>query len=165
MRPLAILVGIGLLVMFAALAAKSGWFSRSSGPKDPNDEWSGTESVDPAGDITRLQGKWERPAHGDGITRTMKAWVVFDGNTVTFHSPFREQPDFHAGYRFVVNSSLSPRVMRFTHWLGPGEPLPGHGAPQARWYRLDVDTLTIWNKWAELGESVRVTYRRAKEAK
>lgn len=126
-------------------------------------EWEGSATIDPAGDVPKLQGRWWRVPHGEGLARWPEAYLVFDGDIVTFdHAELRargEKPDIET-YQFVLNSSLDPKVIRFIRWLGHDGPLPGRQAPRAMWYKLEGDELTIWDYYASRGESPTYTWRR-----
>ncbi len=120
-------------------------------------------TIDPAGDVQKLQGKWSRVPEGEGWG---KAWLVFDGDTATFDPP-RLWPQGEK-YRFVLNSSIEPKVLRFTHWLGEKEsiPLSPTHAEYNMWYKLESDSLTIWNHFAEQQDGgFKYRYHRSGERK
>ena len=93
-----------------------------------------------------------------------EAWLEIDGDVITFRARTSTMPDFRASYRFVVNSTASPKILRLVDWLGPGHPSPGHQAPQGYWYSLEGDYLALWGH-AMKGEELTVSYRRAGKAK
>jgi uncharacterized protein (TIGR03067 family) len=130
--------------------------------------WTGITTIDPAGDVAKLQGKWRRvPEEGAG-----ELWLTFDGDTLTFESfafvagvkarEPSEKPHVNR-YRFVLNSSIDPKVIRYVHRFGEGEPWGGHQAPLSRWYKLDGDTLTIWSHLMEGWTRPKPSFRRVKE--
>lgn len=129
--------------------------------------WVGEATIDPTGDVQKLQGKWRRvPEEGAG-----EMWLTFEGDIVTYES-FEfvgggksrepgEKPHVNR-YRFVLNSSLDPKVMRYVHRLGEGEPWPGHQAPLSNWYKLDGDTLTKWNHFMKHWTRPKPSFQRFK---
>jgi hypothetical protein len=132
--------------------------------------WTGAATIDPSGDVARLRGKWRRmPLSWETQKEQVESYLVFDGDTVTFdHVGLRAKkltPGFQR-YRFVLNSSVDPKVIRFTHQLGEGEPVripPTHGEYN-QWYSLEGDVLTMWTIWAEADERPKYSYRRVREA-
>lgn len=125
--------------------------------------WTGNTTIDPAGDVEKLQGKWDRIEVGGMPNKPGDAWLAFDRDVVIFdHAALPgtgERPDPRK-YRFVLNSSVEPKVIGYIEWLGPGKPFPGFGTPRWEWYKLDGNILIIWNQHAERGESPKYRYMR-----
>jgi hypothetical protein len=131
--------------------------------------WEGDTTIDPAGDVQKLQGKWRRvPEEGAG-----EMWLTFDGDTVAFEAfefvgggKAREpgQKPHVDKYRFVLNSSLDPKVMRYTHRLENGRPLALQRTHPSynHWYKLNGDTLTSWNHLMEGWTRPIPSFQRAK---
>ncbi len=129
--------------------------------------WKGATTIDPAGDVAKLQGRWEMtPVEARRQSRDVCS-LVFDPDTAitTLHAdPPRRAEDNRWAYRYVLNSSVEPKVLRYTHRLdesGPVELSPGHGEFNL-WYSLDGDVLTTWTVWEAAGERPRYTYQRVK---
>jgi hypothetical protein len=128
--------------------------------------WVGNTNIDTTGDVQKLQGKWSWVPQGEGSGELN---LVFEGDTLTYEYPGlgdegytrkTGQKPYVNKYRFVLNSSLDPKVIRFIDRLGEGKPIPGHQAPLSQWYRLEGDTLTFWDHFTEQGERPSVSYRR-----
>lgn len=151
------------LLLICALML-TGCDSRQVGPRQPDENWKGTIHVDPAGDVGALQGKWKL-YQSDGTSEVGKneTYLVFEGNVIIFDFvTARERgnkPDKDV-YNFSLNSSLDPKVIRYTQRLGEGEPLVHRRAPLSRWYRLDGDDLWIRDNHEGMGELNKVIYHR-----
>jgi hypothetical protein len=128
------------------------------------------ESVDPAGDLARLQGLWRYVPHrseGDGWAEQT---VLVEGSVITFDYPGLRQPSNWKDtdiYEFIVNSSSSPKVLKCVNRIGNNHPLPGFGIPRAFWYNVDNEELIFWNGYWDMesgrGEVPPSTYRKARK--
>lgn len=129
--------------------------------------WTGTETIDPSGDVARLQGRWQRMPVEENRKNRSEVHLVIDGDTATFTllaAPPGRTKDETWAYRFVLNSSVDPKVIRFTHLLREGDPLPlspTHGEHN-QWYTLDGDILTLWTVWFEQEERGKARYQQVK---
>jgi hypothetical protein len=129
--------------------------------------WAGPATVDPGGDVAKLQGRWQLMPVEENRKNRSEVHLVIDGDTAAFtllSAPPTRTEDEATAYRFVLNSSVDPKVIRFTHRLGDGEPLPlspTHGEHN-QWYLLDGDTLTLWTVWFERGERAKARYQRVR---
>lgn len=129
------------------------------GPKSPND-WQGTEDIDPANDLTKLHGRWHRVVDADSHMRVEQALIIDDHKATFDNITLRqrnEKPDVDS-HIFVINSVLTPKVIRFLSQEGK---VNNKVHPWSLWYELDNNTLTIWDKWAEFGEMTKDTYHRS----
>ena len=130
--------------------------------------WLGDATIDPAGDLSKLQGKWRRNYNAPPGMHYPAAHVVFSGDTATFEPINLRAGDERAPrerVRFVLNSSVDPKVIRFTHSLGEGAATPlNRTHPEFnRMYSLDGDSLAIWTVWERAGERPKEIYERVKD--
>lgn len=137
--------------------------------KEP-EAWTGTVSVDPAGDLARLQGLWRYVPHRNEGDKWAEQTVCAEGSVITFDYPGIRQPDNWKDadiYEFIINSSLSPKVLKCNKRIGNNDPLPGFGAPRAFWYKIDNDQLILWTSYWDIdknqGEVSPLTYRKVVE--
>ncbi len=130
-----------------------------AGPK-PSD-WRGTKTVDPAGDLVLMQGRW-RAVLADGTTVGIAEWYLdIEGEVLT--SDFRvnqvnNPPPLVDKYQIILNSGHTPRIFRYAKRLTTNKPLVE--SPTSYWYTVDKDTLVLWNHWVAYGEGVRQYFRR-----
>lgn len=131
----------------------------------PTPDGAGEVTVDPVGDLAKLQGRWSLVPQGEGPLKWPESYLVFDGNIVTYdHPSFRKmgQRGDIVRYRFVLNSASDPKTIRFTRRLEEDKDIalpPTHKEYNKR-YKLEDDTLTIWTFWSEQGEQPYYVYKR-----
>lgn len=128
--------------------------------------WVGDTNVDPNDDMKSLQGTWREMqivANDSGTTRVI---VKFNTDTVTFEpahiipDPFSNSQSF----KYVLNSSLNPKVIRLTHEITSNglKPLSSKSAEYNRMYTHNGDVFTMWTKWPE-NERPKISYERIKQ--
>src|SRR5438132_1197476 len=147
------------IVLVAAMAATLGGCGRRA--EQPEEE----QSVDPAGDLAKLQGRWTRVPQGEGPLKWPESYLTIDGNTATYDHPTLRasgQGGDIFRYRFVLNSAGDPKTMLFTHEIREGHEvalLRTHKEYNKR-YKLEEDTLTIWTYWNEIEPKPLIVYKR-----
>lgn len=119
--------------------------------------WNGDHDEDPANDFARLQGRWGRKSDSAKAGSEFAAILTIKNHDAEFEYPDlfqRGAKDGREKYTFVLNSSRTPKAMRFVTLVSNGKAIslpwnhPGHN----RRYALVHDVLTIWTVHAEQGE-------------
>jgi hypothetical protein len=95
--------------------------------------WMGDTTIDPTGDLKKLQGKWVSiPPRIEDAAEWPESYLVIDGDIALFKGPgagdeggrARKPGEMPSKYRIVINSGVEPKVIRYTHSLDGGEPVP-----------------------------------------
>ena len=111
-------------------------------------EWPGGPTIDPAGDVVRLAGRWRRPRDRPGERHDL----VFDGGTVTYDDTFAIAPgrkvERHVDcYNYILNSSSPHRVIRLLGNVKSGDPNEFHDivSIRCRHYRFEGGELVLYD--------------------
>ena len=107
------------------------------------EDWDGPESIDPAGDIAKLQGRWR--VAGPMGPPEREVYLIVEGNVATFDQrAFVDRGELPQLDRmvFVLNSSLNRKVIVYKERLGDGRPYYRHDG-DSQWYNLNGDNLTL----------------------
>lgn len=73
---------------------------------------------------------------------------------------WQESTDLDRVKRRTAERRHLPMVVRCIQRLTEGKRVPGHGSTRNDYYKLEGDTLTLWDKWAERGEAPKYQYQR-----
>ena len=140
-----------LALMVLGLTGVGAAIERWARPPVTPQTWSERTSVDPAGDLPKLQGKWKYTAVKKPPFDSDK-YLVISGNKALFDYPgltLDNGKPWGPHYLFAINSSFEPKVIRYFECLNPDNIVRSERTPQNWYYSLEGDTLWLWSHYAE----------------
>lgn len=158
-RYLLVLIPVFVLLTIGCLKTAD---IKYTGPS-PND-WRGESTIDPCGDLATLQGKWSYVSSKKIIGQPSEIDLTFKGSTANYDYITIQKAggDPKANYyKIIINSSVEPKILRFTEWTGPVGSTPIMHPPEALWYKIEGEILTTWDAYSLKEESAPTRYKRS----
>jgi len=160
-----LILSISLFILSAIGCEKT--VNTKNAARSPNN-WQGDTTIDPCGDLVLLQGKWSYVSVKSSVGQPSEIDLIFQESTARYDyitiQKAGGQPKSE-WFNIVLNSSVQPKIIRFTERIGPVDSTTIMHARQSLWYKIEGDIFTTWDGYALIDESGPANYKRTNIAK